>query len=576
MQSSQVRASRRWHWLAVAPLLLALLCSVSYRVTDPDALSRLSLGRYLWQHLAIPATDPFTFALPDAPWSDPEWLGDLIWYGVFSQTSEGVLQLVVVAIACVGYLLSLGLSASLGASPAVAVTLLSCTLATAAPRISARNDVHLLWLVPTFAWLARYAVRSKRGWIAVGLLAWLWAQLHSSFALSAILLAAVLAEQPRSSPRSLWFVLGAIPLLPFLGLSGAATYRQLFDHLLGAPVYRAWLSEWMSPLTSGGWLAILPLHIITLLGVISMLMTRAQVRLLPLTLFGLGVLLAYSSRRFLPMMVCAIIPGMSPALTAVIARLPHKAKLATAACGVAVALAFAAVSVRSARHRSVNAVFARSSSPESAARFLAQHAPQDSRLFNAFDDGPWLLWFGRPDLAHYIDPRNNLGASFLDRYAHEILPQPAAFDAEAQRLNIHLALVPGEGRWTGTLAEHLGSSPSWTLIYWDGWYRVYARVVKPNEALLERYRYRVLRPTLDLRYLYAKPIDRSLLERDLSQLEQQSPRMADMIRAYMTLREAKANTPGARRAAAQIAQAWPTLSDTDAFARALGEISVPH
>lgn len=90
-------AAARWQLFAAELLVLAVVSSTScHEITDPDALSRLSLGRYIWEH-GPAATDPFTFAVRGAPWSDPEWLGDVGLYAVFSLGGERGLQLCIVA-----------------------------------------------------------------------------------------------------------------------------------------------------------------------------------------------------------------------------------------------------------------------------------------------------------------------------------------------------------------------------------------------------------------------------------------------------------------------------------------------
>jgi hypothetical protein len=548
--------------------MAVVLSCVSYRVVDADALMRLALGRYLLEHELTPAHDPFVFSAPDARWVDPEWLGDIALYWLYSGSSELQLQLAVVALACFGYSVAYALAIELGSSAAVAASLLACTVATTAPRISARNDVHLLWLVPACVWLVRRASSSLRCYAALWAMLWLWSQLHSSFVLSLWIIGAGALAEP-SRPTRLWALLALVPGLPFLGLSGSAPYLQLYDHLFGAAVYRSSLSEWMSPLTSQGWLAVLPLHVFALLGATCLVRARATVQPLALALFVLGIGLAYTSRRFLPMLACACVPGMAGWVTAALSSARPRTRAAFTISGVLLVVVYSGVTLRSAQRRAQASVFADETGPHAAVRHIAQHAPLRSRVFNAFDAGPWLMWLSRPDMRHFIDPRNHLGAAHLARY-RTLLANPAAFESAAQRDAVDLVLLPNDG--PAALAQHLAAAGAWKLVYWDGTYSTFVRVSDRNRAWLDAQQYRVLRPTLDLRYLTGSAALSPALQRDLAQLEATSQPLAQVIRAYLVLRTAAQQSPATQLAAAQIAQAWPLLPEPAPLARALAEL----
>ncbi len=555
----------------IIPLFGVVLSSVRYEVADHDALIRLSVGRYLWEHGLTPSRDPFTFAVPNTPWADPEWLGDLGLFTVFRCSSERHLQLTVIGLACLGYAVAFALAIDLGGNTSVALALLLSTIATTAPRISARNDVHLLWLLPTCACLARRAVDSVKCCVCLALCLWFWAQVHSSFVLGALLILGSIIERRDKRSPTLFGLLALMPCLPLLGFSGAATYYQLYDHLVGARIYHSLLSEWMSPLTSDGWLAILPLHLITLLGVVCLAVKRSRVRALPLTLFVVGVALAYSSRRFLPMLACAITPGIAGGLTDLLRGVKRRASAIFTLCGLVATLAYTGVTVRSAQHRPIASVFSRSNGPEPAVRFITSNAPLGSRVFNAFDEGPWLMWFGRPDISHYIDPRNQLGAPHLMRYT-TLLDQPSEFDKTAENLSVNLALIPHNVTVTNKLLRHLGAARDWRLVFWDGGYSLFAHVTQNNGTLIKQNAYQALRPTLDLRYLDANTLNSDALRQDLARLSQQSQLLANIVRAYAVLRSAEAPSVQTEKATAAIEKAWPLLPETYELARALSEL----
>ena len=555
-------------WLLASLIVVSALYGLApHRVSDADALSRLAMGRLLsgatypaaeqssQPALSLPASDPFTFANPGARFGDPEWLGDLGLYALYTRLGETGLQAGALVIASAGYVLSIGLGLAFGASPASLTAMLLCTLPAAAARVAARNDLHMWWLLPLFAWIAASTAAQPRrfGWLL--LLGWLWANLHSSFVLGLPLMAAAIADLPDRRQRLPWIAVGCYPLLPWLGLSGASSYAQLIDHLLGGATYRGLLSEWQSPLSSSGLLAIAPLHLLFVLGALSVWRRRREASWLQIAMFAGASALAYGSRRFLPLTAALMVP----VIAVHVSRLGSGGRLVQrrtlSAIAVIVAGIYVALGLRSVNHRVVASVFGRPETPERAARFIAAHARAGSRLANVFNDGPWLLWFSAPRVRHYLDPRNNLGAPVLAHYIDEVLADPTSFEAEAKRLNISLALMRARDPRSASLASYLTNAPNWPLIYWDGYHALHARADR-EQTLIEHFAYRKVRPQFDLSYLDGRMNDPAL-ERDLKRLEQETPPVAQAIRAYQAL-----VAGDAIRAAAGFEAALPELPES--------------
>ena len=553
---------------AAALLVLAVVWAAPSRVVDADALSRLAMGRLLVEHARAPLHDPWTFGAPEVPFGNPEWLGDLAWYALYERFGERGLQAAAVSCGALGYVLALALGITLGGRPASVLALLLCTLPAAAPRISPRNDVHLFWLFPVLCWLCAREPPSARRWLGLLALGAVWANLHSSFVVAwPFLLLALRASTPVVRRWAVFVVL-AYPALPFLGPSGASSYRQLLDHLLGAGVYRSLLSEWQSPLSSTGWLAIMPLYVLIVLGAGSFIAERP--RALQVLMFGVGCALALASRRFLPAMAYLVAPAMAGPLEAAAMRLGRSARWLALAAAASL-LAYLALAARSSAQRQQASVFD-PDERQAAIAFLREHAPRGSRVANAFNDGPWLLWFGHGAFQHYLDPRNNLGARVLERYVHEVIADASAFEREAERLRIDLVLVPQRDPAWSALLAHLSGAARWRLSYWDGRYALFARDAPQLRAFLERHAYRAIAPTLDLRYLARRATSAPDLEADLTRLASQSRVHATVIRAYLQLREAGGRGPRAVQAAQAIEAAWPQLDDTAGLAQALQEI----
>jgi hypothetical protein len=551
--------------------VFAVVWFAPHRVIDPDALSRLALGRWLWLHGSFPVRDPFTFSAPAAAFGDPEWLGDGLFFATYGLFGQAGLQTAAIALASLGYSLAFSLGRRLGAAAGVMLLLLMCSLPVAAPRINARNDVHLFWLFPLLGHLLLTARSRPAAWYALAICAWVWANLHSSYVIACALLAIAVALQPGPRPVVSWVVALSCPLFPWLGLAGSSTYRQIIDHASGAPIYRALISEWQSPLTSPGVLAIAPLYLLSALGLWALMRSSRRRDWLSIVYFSLGCLLAYTSRRFLPALVYLIAPAIASALSELSTHLTQSWRRTVGLTSATVLAGYLALANHGLRDRSGPSVLQSEQGASHAVHFLVDNAPYKARVFNAFDDGPWLLWLGDGTFRHYLDPRNEAGAPALASY-RQLLTNTRRFDVEAARTKIDLALVPLREAGVHVLAQHLAGAPDWTLVYWDGARAVYARREAANAALLARYGYRILRPTLDLRYLRAPGVDDAVLRRELAELETQAPLETQVIRAYRTL------TSGGRDRAAAAARviraAWPSLIDTQSLRDALSDVDL--
>jgi hypothetical protein len=523
---------------------LLVLYAMPHRIVDPDSLGRLATGRFIVEHGALPVSDPFTFARPEYRLTHAEWLGDVAWFGAYRAGGEGAVVALAMGVVALGWVLAFACGVGFGAPPVLVAGLLLAMLPASAERLTARNDIHALWLAPMFVLLSKRAARDARACYALLALGWVWANLHASFLIGfAIVLAALVQArvQGEAVPRRAWLVACALPALPLLGPAGADAYRQLADHALGASVYRSLILEWQSSWQSLGVLAVLPLHVLALLGAAAFgaafLRGKGRAHVLELALFALGVVLAYSSRRFLPLMAVLAAPSMAAVLAALWRALPRKLARVSITMAAAIAVLYVGLGMRSALRRPDMRVLEREDGAQRAARFIAAHAPAGSRLFNAFNDGSWLLWLTAPRVQHYIDPRNNLGADFLARYVHEVLPDPQRFEQEARAHAISLVLVRGKDPKMQALARHLRDASDYRLVYWDGYHALYARVLPRNAALIDRFGYRVLRADFDLEYLKAPGVATADLQRDLRELRSQSPALATALTSSLTAPE---------------------------------------
>ena len=153
---------RRALWTAMAIICLVLVAP--WRVMDIDALARLAVGRHIVQTGTVPDRDPFTYSRPDARWINPEWGGDLLWYGAHELGGgEPGMVALGLGLAALGFLLTITWATRAGASPPVAVALLLLSLPALSGLLHTRNYLHAYWLVPLYILILHRGGR------------WLWA-----------------------------------------------------------------------------------------------------------------------------------------------------------------------------------------------------------------------------------------------------------------------------------------------------------------------------------------------------------------------------------------------------------------
>ncbi len=538
---------RRALWTAAAVICLVLVAP--WRVQDLDALARLAVGRHVVETMSVPSTDPFTYSRPAARWINPEWGGDILWYGAHEiGGGEPGMVTVSLLLAGLGILLTMAWTTRAGVSPPVICALVLVSLPALAGLLHARNYLHAYWLVPLYLLMLH---RGRWLWV-LGPLAILWANLHSSFVVGWVLVASAVADHlmnqgdgeggldwrarlRRPPVPLLLIILAAHPLLAMVGPHGAGVYGQLWDHLINADIYRQWVLEWRPPHETRDLLTQAPLHLLGMLGLISFLPRCNRRRVGGLLRLLACLALAYSSGRFLGLLAFIAAPDVAINIqrwlagrdAAGLARRFAPAALLLAGLGLAGA------AIHQVRTSQRPQVLERPGAPVSAATFLARRVPAGTRLFNTYNAGPYLLWLV-PGIKLYIDPRNNLGAEHIKQYVERLLVDPAAFRAEAARTHTQLAMVDLTDGTYSNLAMHLRRSKSWKLIQMDGQIAIYRNVERALDRRLQREEYLVLEGTLDLEYLLQR--HNVVVAHDLARAKKTAPRLAAVIEAYQLLR----------------------------------------
>ena len=80
--------------------MLAALGAIALPVLNPDLYWHLSAGKYIVQNMKLPSADFLSWTENGAPWTDFEWLAQIIYYAVYQLAGKAgffALKLVVLS-----------------------------------------------------------------------------------------------------------------------------------------------------------------------------------------------------------------------------------------------------------------------------------------------------------------------------------------------------------------------------------------------------------------------------------------------------------------------------------------------
>src|SRR5215471_14864462 len=89
-------------WLVAAGVYVLLLALGPRLLNDPDTYWHIALGRWIFEHHAVPTTDPFSATLQGTHWVAFEWLSQIAFafaYGLGGWVGVVALAAAAVAIA---------------------------------------------------------------------------------------------------------------------------------------------------------------------------------------------------------------------------------------------------------------------------------------------------------------------------------------------------------------------------------------------------------------------------------------------------------------------------------------------
>jgi len=489
-------------WLAAGAVLA--LGALAMPVLNPDLYWHLSAGRYIAENLRLPAADFLSWTEAGAPWTDFEWLVQVLYYWVYSlggKTGFFLLKLALLGATLPVFYSILKLNGLRGAAffalPLWGLALLANS-DLRPENFSVLFFSLLLWRLEKnrLEGSSPYGPKTLAG---LALFFALWANLHAGFAYGLLLLAfyAVGAYADNKLWPARAQAPGLGPLLPpaaafagtLLNPWGIKLYGVLFAHAADAGALARYLAEWAPPTLANPW------HwpfMAALLASFSLLLLRfLRERALPLAhLLALGAL-AFEASRHARHMVFFSMAAVVFAFDAA-ARLWEPRLLERRGRWLLVLAVLYLALLAWPRYLAFKVNLGEEAA--GAADYLKRNAAQlgGRRLYNPWAWGGYLGWALNPGYKVFAD-----GRYLFHKY---LVPTSAAMEdqytwgryADEQGLELVLfrrdyAMLPFEQPGPGgvktavTRPSYLLFMPSekWALVYWDTFSVLFARRGKP-------------------------------------------------------------------------------------------------
>ncbi|MCJ7620995.1 MAG: hypothetical protein MUP64_12330, partial [Anaerolineae bacterium] len=239
-------------------LLLCLFVMAVRPIVDPDFWWHLRTGQYIWETGTIPRQDIFSYTLHGQPWITHEWLSEVILYAIYAIFGQAGLILVFAGMITAAFALSY---LQCNGRPYLASFVVVLAAIASAVTWGVRPQMLSLLLSAVFLYILHLYRRgnSKYLWLLPPLMV-LWANLHGSFFLGLVYLAAhilgatlenVFARRQEAAHtwkdiRHLAAVTLVTTAAPVLNPNGIRLLVYPFG-TLGSPAMQQYIMEWFSP-----------------------------------------------------------------------------------------------------------------------------------------------------------------------------------------------------------------------------------------------------------------------------------------------------------------------------------------
>ncbi len=457
-----VSLSRLWAFLAVA---LPVLASVIAPMSTVDLAYQLRAGDEILAGGAIPSVDTWTFTIAGRPWTDQQWLAQVLFHLVEAAGGWTGLVLFRALLTAATFAGVFGALLRSGLATRSAALLTLGALLVAAPAMAMRPQLLGMACFGMLLFLLASRKRHLGYRVAIVSVVVLWANVHGSFFLAPILVGLAWIDdlfRRRPQATATLLLLVAATLATFVTPCGPMVWSYAL-RLSADPEVTTRVSEWQ-PTSVREPIGLL--FFASLLAVIAVLARSGQpIRWAGiLALGGFAFLGLYAERGIawwalmMPMIVVAALPSMDAARPAAAMGLRRVNLSLALAIGIGAALLLPWWRPLQVTEEVPLGVL--EDAPLRLTEALQQLAEPGDRVLNPQLWGSWFE-YQVPEVLVAIDSRIELyDADVLDAY-DDILGGAPGWERHLADWGVDLVVVAGEDR---ALADRLGSA-GWSNVF---------------------------------------------------------------------------------------------------------------
>lgn len=236
-------------WFILPVLAIVSLCIVLsiFPIESEDIFSNVVTGRFLWQHLAFPEMDPFSYTGPHR-WFLNRPLPSILFFAAHSVGSLGAVQIVCALIIAASYATMFVVWAKRTRMPLATFTTVFVAAYISSDWFQAR--IYLFSYLFTVFSLICITSTSQRLILLTIPLQIAWINTHPSALLGVLFVGAWWIAQTRAAGRIERFssgVLFAVIASNVINPTGFGSFAKFFDEVFGSHPSRTNILEWLSP-----------------------------------------------------------------------------------------------------------------------------------------------------------------------------------------------------------------------------------------------------------------------------------------------------------------------------------------
>lgn len=487
------------------------------KIFDPDFWWHLKTGEWIWQHKAIPHTDPFSYTFQGAEWINYEWLFQTIIYPIYQVSGFGGLIIFVIIMALLTFLILFFSCREVdGGNRWLSITVLFIALLVAQTRFAPRPQIISFFFLALYLYLLilhrgeRITTRQLIFFLLPAHI--VWVNVHGSFLVGIFLVGAyalgrfiplALSHRRDLKPvfmdRKLQGLLLVCLILFMASLVNPYTYRIFYIPLktAGSETLQR-ITEWV-PLNIRlvGVFAIdytMWFRILFLIGALSFLIWRDNLKKIEdVIIFAFFSYMAFKHIRFGADFAIVSAPIIINNLT----QFQWRARrwIWINLLLLFVMIVFSANEVRTCVRMDMFGFGVWRNHPKMTVNFLKEHSIKGN-IFNTYGYGGYLIWRLWPDIPVFIDGRTPTVYSedFFWLYGQG-LQNEKVWKRLVDEYDIDIVLVD-DIRDTGYMSfvKQLDDDYRWSVVAFDDASVLYLKDKPKFKELINCYKFKYFRP----------------------------------------------------------------------------------